>query len=148
MAQGTAVKSRSVISTTRVVDGVIGGLAAGFVFGLMMQAFGMIPMVAMLVGSQALAVGWIVHLVNSAIFGAIYGTFAGGRSAGVGVQIAMGAGYGLVLWVVGALLLMPVRLGMDVFVINETSLRSLMGHLVFGVILGAVVALLARRHTR
>lgn len=62
--------------------------------------------------------------------------------------LAAGAAYRLVLWVVGALMAMPARLGMDLFVINEMSLRSLGGHLVFGVILGAVVALLARRSAR
>ncbi|MGI8948092.1 MAG: hypothetical protein ACR2FV_09010 [Ornithinimicrobium sp.] len=148
MAQGTATKSTSMISTTSVVHGVVGGLTGGVVFGLMMQAFGMIPMVAMLVGSEAVAVGWIVHLVNSAIFGAAFGLIAGARQMGLGMQLAMGAAYGLVLWVVGALLLMPARLGMDLFVINEMSVRSLMGHLVFGVILGGVVAILARRHAR
>ncbi len=148
MAQGTATKSTSMISTTSVVHGVVGGLTGGVVFGLMMQAFGMIPMVAMLVGSEAVAVGWIVHLVNSAILGAAFGLIAGARQMGLGMQLAMGAAYGLVLWVVGALLLMPARLGMDLFVINEMSVRSLMGHLVFGVILGGVVAILARRHAR
>ena len=48
----------------------------------------------------------------------------------------------------GALVLMPARLGMDLFMINEMTLRSLMGHVVFGILLGAVVAVLARRTTR
>lgn len=148
MAQGTATKRTSMISTSTVVGGVLGGLTGGVVFGLMMQAFGMMPMVAMLVGSEAVAVGWVVHLVISAIFGAVYGLIAGAPPMAAGMQLAMGAAYGLVLWVVGPLLLMPARLGMDLFLINEMSLRSLMGHLVFGVILGGVVAILARRHTR
>lgn len=144
MAQDTAQK-RSTSTSAYVVSGVIGGLAGGVLFGLMMQFWGMLPMIAMLVGSEAVAVGWVVHLVISALFGAVFGVIVGMRPVGRGVLLGAGAAYGVVLWVVGALVAMPVRLGMDVFMINGLSLRSLLGHLVFGVVLAAVVALLARR---
>ncbi len=57
--------------------GVAGGLVGGVVFGLMMQAWGMIPMVAALIGSSSPAVGWIVHLLISAFFGAAFGVLLG-----------------------------------------------------------------------
>jgi hypothetical protein len=40
---------------------------------------------------------------------------------------------------------MPARLGMPVLEINDMTTRSLVGHLVFGAILGVVAWLLARR---
>ena len=51
-----------------------------------------------------------------------------------------GAAYGVLLWVVGALTLMPLMLGMNdmVLVVGSTQLLSLMGHIIFGMILGAV----------
>lgn len=110
MAQGTTTNSTSMIWTTSVGDGVVGGLTGGVVFGLM-QAFDMTPIVVMLVGSEAVAVGWLVHLLSSVIFGAVYGPVAGARPMAAGMQLAMGAAHGLVLWVVGALLLMPALLG-------------------------------------
>jgi hypothetical protein len=61
----------------RVVAGVAGGLAGGVVFGILMQAWEMLPMVAMLVDSESVAVGWLVHLVISALFGAIFAVLFG-----------------------------------------------------------------------
>jgi hypothetical protein len=57
---------------TRLTAGVLGGLAGGVMFGILMQMMDMIPMVAMLVDSMAVAVGWLVHLAISAFIGAIY----------------------------------------------------------------------------
>lgn len=52
-----------------VPAGIVGGLAGGVVSGMMMQMMGMIPMVAMLVGSESVVVGWIVHLIIAAFIG-------------------------------------------------------------------------------
>ncbi|MGH3737800.1 MAG: hypothetical protein ACRDT6_19640 [Micromonosporaceae bacterium] len=133
---------------TRLVAGVVGGLAGGIVFGILMQMMGMIPMVAMLVGSEAVAVGWLVHLFNSALFGAIYallfGTWADKLAQGAGIGMA----YGVVWWVLGALLIMPAWLGMPVFMFNTTAWQSLMGHLLYGLLLGVVYALVRPRLSR
>lgn len=40
--------------------------------------------------------------------------------------------YGMLLWVIGPLLLMPARLGMPLFAVDRTALMSLMGHMIFG----------------
>lgn len=56
----------------RLVAGLVSGLAGGVVFGVLMQMMGMVPMVAMLVGSESVAVGWLVHLTISAFIGATY----------------------------------------------------------------------------
>lgn len=135
-------------STTMVQSigrGVVGGLAGGIVFGMLMQIMGMIEMIAMLVGSEAAAVGWVVHLAISAFIGASFALLLGSRVTSLVSGLMMGAGYGLVWWVLGALIAMPAQLGMPLFQINDVSLNSLMGHLIFGLILGAVVAVLARR---
>jgi hypothetical protein len=62
----------------RVIAGVVGGLAGGVVFGVLMQMMGMIGMVAMLVGSDSVAIGWLVHLVIAAGIGAGFGLLLGG----------------------------------------------------------------------
>lgn len=41
----------------RGVAGIAGGLVGGVAFGLLMQVMGMIPMVAMLVGSNSAGIG-------------------------------------------------------------------------------------------
>jgi hypothetical protein len=70
-----------------VLAGVLAGLAGGVVFGLMMQFItapapddGQIPMmqmVANVVRSDNLAVGWIYHLFNSAVLGASSASWPG-----------------------------------------------------------------------
>lgn len=129
----------------RVTAGVVGGLAGWLVFGLMMQVMGMMAMVAGLVGSSSPAVGWVVHLLISAFFGAVFGALLGGMVKSVGSGVLLGAGYGLVLWVIGPLLLMPSRMGMPLFAINDMTINSLFGHLVFGVLVGVVAVLVLRR---
>jgi uncharacterized membrane protein YagU involved in acid resistance len=145
----TAARHEQTTSTQQgVVHGVLGGLAGGLVFGGMMQALGMMGMVAMLVGSESLAVGWLVHLAISAAFGAVYGAVVAPRAVGWAPGIIAGLTYGAVLWVAGPLLLMPARMGMPLFDITTTAVQSLVGHLVFGLVLAAVVVALSRRTSR
>ncbi len=142
----TAARHEQTTSTQQgVVNGVLGGLAGGLVFGGMMQALGMMGMVAMLVGSESVAVAWVVHLAISALFGAVYGAVVAPRVRGWGPGLVAGLVYGALLWVVGPLLLMPAKLGMPVFTVNTMAVQSLVGHLVFGLVLAAVVVALSRR---
>jgi uncharacterized membrane protein YagU involved in acid resistance len=128
--------------------GIIGGLAGGVVFGLMMQMMDSMPMVAMLVGSESIAVAWVVHLAISVFIGAVFGILVAGRGWSIGVLAAAGAAYGIVWWVLGPLLLMPAKLGMPLFQVNTMVWQSLMGHVVFGVVLGLVAGVWLRRAQR
>ncbi|WP_201791060.1 hypothetical protein [Nesterenkonia sp. PF2B19] len=80
----------------------------------------------------------------SLLFGVVFGVVI--TSARPAPLLLLGAGYGVVLWVVGALLIMPAMLGMPVFMINAMTLQSLVGHLVFGLV-AAAAAWLLRRHS-
>ena len=137
---------------SRLMAGAAAGVAAGMVFGMMMQMMSaptpdggempMMAMVAMVVGSQSLVVGWLYHLVNSAVIGALFGALLGGRAGTYGSGAGLGALWGLVWWVLGGLILMPVLLGMPPFAslrmpeMLPVAIGSLVGHLIFGVILG------------
>ncbi len=136
----------------RVLAGASAGVAAGVVFGAMMQmmsaptpdggAMPMMAMVAMVVGSQSLVVGWVYHLFNSAVIGALFGAVLGGRPRGYGSGAGWGAVWGLVWWVLGGLILMPILLGMPAFAplrmlpMRPVAMGSLVGHLLYGLILG------------
>ncbi len=137
---------------SKLVAGALAGLLAGLVFGMMMQMMNaptpdggqmpMMAMVAMVVHSESLAVGWLYHLFNSAVIGAIFGWLLGARAIGYKAGATLGAAWGVVWWVVGGLILMPVLLGMAPFAalrmppMRPVALGSLMGHLLYGVILG------------
>ncbi|MEZ0067260.1 hypothetical protein ABIA32_003273 [Streptacidiphilus sp. MAP12-20] len=133
--------------------GAAAGLAGGIVFGVKMQAMGMISMVGMLVHSNSTAVAWTVHLAVSAALGAGFALLAGGRAEKLRPAALLGMGYGAVWWVLGALWLMPARLGMPVFQLTATSGKSLVGHLMYGAVLGLAYAGVHRamcrtRHSR
>jgi uncharacterized membrane protein YagU involved in acid resistance len=87
-------------------------------------------------------------LFNSAVIGAIFGLLLGGRSQRVGPAIGWGAVYGFVWWILGALILMPLLLGMPPFAplqmaaMRPVAMGSLMGHLLYGIILSAGFAML------
>lgn len=56
---------------------------------------------------------------------------------GYGRGILVGLGYGALWWVLGPLVMMPLMmLGMPLFSVDMTSAFSLMGHLIYGAILG------------
>ncbi len=125
----------------RIIGGVIGGVAGGLVFGAMMGMMGMLPMVASVVGSESAAVGFLYHMFNSVIIGAVFGLVFGNLSHTYGQGAAWGLLYGAIWWVLGPLVLMPLLLGMGVqfgTALAPMNLMSLVGHLIYGLITGLV----------
>ena len=127
--------------------GALAGLIGGIPFGIMMGMMGMMPMIGMLVRVESALVGVLVHGAISAITGAIYGFFAvrfalTWRNAVIGGLI-----YGVIWWVLGALILMPALLGMFqmIFVIEQMQWMSLLGHIIFGEVLALSFLWLYRR---
>ena len=145
MSTTTAHSTTLSTTTQRAAYGVLGGIAGGMVFGMLMAMMDMIVMVAELVGSSSAAVGWLVHLASSAFIGASFAVLLGSRATTLLPAALLGMGYGVVWWLLGALLIMPAQLGMPVFELDTTAWQSLMGHLMFGLVLGGVFALLLRR---
>jgi uncharacterized membrane protein YagU involved in acid resistance len=96
----------------RIVGGVIGGIAGGLVFGAMMGMMGMLPTIANIVGSDSAAVGFLYHMFNSAIIGAIFGLVPGYWVHSYGSGAILGLIYGAAWWVLGPLILMPLMMGM------------------------------------
>ncbi|MCA1579662.1 MAG: hypothetical protein LC794_20135 [Acidobacteria bacterium] len=145
---------------SKVGAGVVGGLIAGVVFGMMMQIMTvptpdgkempMMQMVAMVVRSESMAVGWLYHLFNSAVIGGIFGWVLGNRAGSYGAGLGWGAAYGVFWWLLGAQILMPILLGMPPFAsiimppMRMVAVGSLVGHLIFGLILGAAFVWLSR----
>ncbi|MGY4541323.1 putative membrane protein YagU involved in acid resistance [Arthrobacter sp. UYNi723] len=123
----------------RVAAGVAGGIAGGIVFGVLMAMMGILPVIASMVGSSSAAVGFGVHLMISVMIGLGLTVLFGNRFlTGYGRGALVGLGYGAIWWVLGPLMIMPVMMGMPLFAVDLMSLMSLMGHLIYGVILGLV----------
>lgn len=108
---------------------------------------GLLPLSARLVGSTSSGVGFIVQVVLGVILGMLFAylfrnTAVDGRSgAGWGLV------YGLILWFLLALLVMPLALGMG-SQMNAPgisgALRMLWAYLVYGLILGLLYPYFAR----
>ena len=130
------------------IAGGIGGLLGGIAFGLLMQI--MMPEVITvaipaLFGLSGGLTGWGIHLINSVVFGLVFGLavslrplreFADSRTT-VGL---VGLGYGAVVWVVAAGLVMPIWLAAVGFQgappLPNLTVMGLVGHLVYGLVLG------------
>jgi len=151
------MKRREVMRSD-IGNGIAAGLLGGLVFGIMMQMMNaptpeggqmpMMVMVAKVVRSDSMTAGWIYHLFNSAVIGGIFGWLLGNRSQRIGAGLGWGALYGFVWWILGALILMPLFLGMPAFAplmmapMRPVAMGSLMGHLIYGIILGGGFAIL------
>ncbi len=124
---------------TSITHGVYGGLAGGVVFGAMMALMGMLPMIGNMIGVPSPWVGFVVHMMISATIGGSFAVLltAGGLRGGVGHGLA----YGFAWWMLGPLTLMPFFMGMGLGVhwnvaAMGQAMPSLVGHLLFGAILG------------
>lgn len=127
----------------------VAGLVAGIVFGLMAMAMmpDMMGMIGAMYGFEgSLAVGWIAHLFHSVIFGVIFAAIVSldqlrEYAANVAYGGVLGLVYGIVVWVIAASIVMPIWLGMPEMA-PDFNPMSLVGHAVYGVILGAAYPLL------
>ncbi len=123
----------------RAVAGAVGGIAGGIVFGILMAMMGMLPVIASMVGSDSAVVGLGVHLMISVGIGlGLTVPFANRLLTGYGRAAVVGLVYGAIWWVLGPLLIMPAMMGMPLLALDGGAWMSLMGHLIYGIILGLV----------
>ncbi len=141
------------MNSTEIKHGVYGGLAGGVIFGAMMGMMGMLPMIGKMVGHPSAITGFLVHLVISALIGVsfavVFHRFVHAAIAG----LCYGLLYGGAWWFLGPLTLMPLFMGMSLGVNwNATAasqmLPSLVGHLIYGAILGMSYAWLRNRQSQ
>lgn len=143
----TSTLSMQKLDVRALWTGAVAGLIGGIPFGIMMGMMGMMPMIGMLVRVDSAFAGVLVHGAISAITGAIYGFFAVRFALTWRNAIIGGFVYGVIWWVLGALILMPAILGMFqmIFVIEQMQWMSLLGHIIFGEVLALSFVWLYRR---
>lgn len=145
MAQNTVTASDTDVSFPWV-GGVAAGLVAGAVMAAMLTAQST-PTIARaipaLYGLSGLAAGWGIHLVHSALFGVAFAGVV--NTLGVTSRpktLAAGVTAGVVVWFLGAALLMPAWLAAVGFpkapALPNIAPSKLVGHVVWGLVLGAV----------
>jgi len=125
-------------------DAAVAGLLAGGAMGLVLRALsGEIGVIGSLYGVPTAAVGWLTHLFHSVVFAIVFVAALTRRRAAAGAArlAALGVGYGVLLWLVVAGIVMGVWLnavGIGVDVPNLSAV-SLLAHVVWGLSLGLLV---------
>lgn len=133
------------------IAGLVGGLLAGVVFGLLIQfMLGAMPAIGALYGAPGVVTGWIAHLFHSAVFGLTYAAiaefdpfegYADDWLSGAG----LGVGYGVAVWAIFLVFVWPIWLDAVGFpmapAVPYLNPMPLVGHVVFGAILGGVYAI-------
>jgi len=131
-------------------NGALAGVAGGLVFGAMMAAQGMMPMIGQMVGMPTATVGFIVHMVISVITGGLFAAIFCPLLTTYMTGTFYGALYGIGWWFLGPLTLMPYFLGMELGVnwnlaAMERAMPSFYGHVIFGVVVGLTYIYLKRK---
>ncbi|NIR65566.1 MAG: hypothetical protein GWN61_15105 [candidate division Zixibacteria bacterium] len=147
MTTATVDQKASKSAGKLITSGLIAGLAGGLIFGMMMAMMGMLPMVSMLIGVENAIDGFIIHMAISAFIGAVYGLVIGRFPVNATTALIGGIVNGVIWWVLGALILMPLFLGMSqmVFLIGPDQWLSLMGHAIYGLVTAFVFIPLVKR---
>jgi uncharacterized membrane protein YagU involved in acid resistance len=138
----------NIMNVRNITLGAYAGLAGGIVFGAMMAMMGMLPMIGMMVGLPSALVGFLVHLVISALIGISFAVLFDRLLSSVSGGLPYGLAYGGTWWFLGPLTLMPLMMGMGLnwnAAAASQMLPSLVGHLVYGAILGTTYAWLKGR---
>lgn len=126
--------------------GAVAGAAGGLVFGAAMLELGdMLETIAGLARSDGTAVGLAVHAVASVVIGVLFAAVTTGRRSGPGELVFWGTAYGAGWWLLGGLTLLPLLRGDPVrwsLSAVQSGFPSLLGHLAYGAVAGAVLAAL------
>jgi signal transduction histidine kinase/uncharacterized membrane protein YagU involved in acid resistance len=131
-------------------NAAVAGVVAGVAMGLILQSFtGEIGIIGALYGIQTNVVGWITHLFHSVVFGTVFVTATTVDSLDHYVEtlsgtVTLGILYGVLLWLVAAGVVMGVWLnlvGIPASIPN-LGIVSLIGHTVWGALIGILVSVL------
>ena len=145
-----------------LIGGAVGGIVGSLIFGGLLWAIDPNILIATIPAIYGLApaatVGWGVHLIHGLVLGIVFGFLAtrdpiiGTLTADVetGFIAAIGPGlrfavsgvvYGIVVWavlpVIGLSIWVSVG-GVDTLEFPAAALESLLGHLLYGLLLGAL----------
>lgn len=125
-----------------------GGVGMGLVLWSLTDA---LPAIGGLYGVQSLTIGWIIHLFHSVVFGVLFASVVDGPlfrlDRSTGGPVTLGVGYGLLLWAMAAGIVMPLWLnvvGIEA-PIPRLTFPSLVGHVVWGALLGGLYSQLSNR---
>jgi len=133
--------------TQALIVGGLGGIIGSWLFARGIQTVAFYPLVAELVGSEAVSIGRLLHYLIGLTIGLSFGFLFYKDLPNVGASLVWGINYGLVWWLLGPLTLFPWFLGNPVVWSLETAQgasQGLIAHLLYGSVLGFFYGLINR----
>ena len=130
-----------------LVVGGAAGIVGGWAFGKWMAQVNFFPLIAGLVNSDSLMVGMTLHFVIAVVLGATFGMLFQRDVRGLGSCLGWGLAYGIFWWFLGPLTLLPILQGNPPdwsYQQGSALFGSLVGHVIYGLLLGLVYAALDR----
>jgi uncharacterized membrane protein YagU involved in acid resistance len=130
-----------------LVAGGLAGIVGGWAFGQWMEKAHFFPLIAGLVGSSSPGLGKTLHFVIAVTIGATFGLLFQRDVRGYGSSLGWGLAYGIFWWFLGPLTLKPLLHGHAPdwsLAQGQELFGSLMGHIVYGLIVGVIYAALDR----
>jgi uncharacterized membrane protein YagU involved in acid resistance len=134
------------LSRAAVVGG-LSGIVGGWAFGQWMAKVNHFPLIAGLIHLSSPNAGVALHFIFAFIIGASFGLFFQRDVRGYGSSLAWGLGYGIFWWFLGPMTLMPLWQGRRLdwsYQHAQELYGSLVGHIVYGLIVGLVYAAMDR----
>ena len=142
----------------RIGAGLVAGLITGIVFTLVAmflkttmldgEQTSMLVVAAEALHSHGWVAGWIASLIYTVIIGGVFGWLVRAETSNEPRMMMWGGLYGLAWWIVSGLLVIPALLAKiplssaALDAVRPVALASLIEHLLYGVILGFIFALL------
>src|ERR1700746_960193 len=130
-----------------IVAGGLAGTPGGVIFGRWMSEGDFFPLLAGFGDLQARTTTLTLHFGVALVIGATFGMLFQRDIRGYGSSMGWGLGYGIFWWFLGQLTLLPVaaRIPLDWSAEHGSELfGSLVGHILYGLILGVSYATLDR----
>ena len=127
--------------------GGVAGVVGGWAFGKWMAQVDFFPLIAGLVDSNSVMVGMTLHFAIAVVIGASFGLLFQRDVRGLGSCLGWGLAYGIFWWFLGPLTLLPILQGSQPDWSYEQGgalFGSLVGHVIYGLLLGLVYAALDR----
>ena len=159
MSTASSAETRSIADSGNLVAAAIAGVIGTIGFGGLQMVMGSAQVIAgafpaLYTLGPSLAVGWVIHLFHGAVLGIVFAAIVSQTPLrqyldNILAMVGLGLAYGVVTTVALAWILLPVWLGVVGFPqappFPNIAVSSLIGHLVYGALLGGVYAPLQTR---
>jgi len=127
--------------------GGVAGLIGGWAFSVWMAQVNFFIVIAGLVGSASPGVGVLLHYTIAAVIGMSFGVLFQRDVRSAGSSLGWGVAYGLLWWLLGPLTLLPLlqrTAPMWTYQHAAALFGSLVGHIIYGLLLGFAYAAIDR----